>query len=531
MKSLSKASRRLFLLSIMMEAGCASAFAEAVVTHPVCQRLQADSTALDSIPYANITYTDESVPPYSLAEFCEKAGTVIFKVNKTDIAPDNSFLNDLRNTLLPRIREKQLQLYRIELRGAASPEGPTNNNERLAVGRAKILRDSVTAILPSAQGDIIKMSSVTEDYELLLYYMREANDPDTELVEAIYNKWKDHPADLKWALFTAKKRTLWPRLLAEYFPQLRATRVMLYFHIDPEAVPKEPEPAVEEPKELEPLEPEFPRNEPQTPAITPDEPLPPVELTEVDVHRRPVLAVSTNLLYDLWYMPDFGFAPMWNGRIEYYPHRNRRSLWNHTAFAISFTNPYYHKWDKHKFYQIRNYEIETRFYHRYDTEWQQRYGWYLGAALDNNIYGIGLSDTRGWQGEGLGGQITAGYVLPLDKCKSWKLEFNIGFGIYGTRYDPYIYDDPFKDANVGHGEYDPSTFLPDPELHYYYKWYGSAADFRKRQHRFIWMGPTQIGISIKYDLLWKRKQRHGVSFRHTETVIKPVSPTEKGGAQ
>lgn len=504
------------------------------------QEFQRDSMMLETVPYINVTYTDEDVPSYSLDEFCDKAGAVIFKVNKTNIEPGNPFLNELRTNLLPLIKKQQLELYRIDVRGAASPEGPTDNNERLAIGRANILRDSITSILPSADGELIRMSSVTEDYELLIHYMEKAGDPDTELVRSLYKKWKK-PADIKWALFTAKNSKLWPRLLKEYFPQLRATRVILYFHIAPDAVPVKPvveEPSVEEPKTDKPIAvhececkgqaechcaaegPECPCYQyyldgVPCPCVLPDSY---DTVSDTLIHRRPILAIGTNLIYDLWYMPDFGFAPMWNGRLEWYPYSKNNGFWNHTSLAIAFVNPYWHKWDKHKFYQIRNYEIEARWYHRYQQETGQRYGWYLGAAIENNIFGIGLSDTRGWQGEGLGTQITGGYVLPLDKCKSWKLEFNLGFGFYETHYDPYIYEDPYANYGGVHGEYNPPTVIPDEsdKLHYYYKWYGAAKDFKLRQWRYRWIGPMQIGISIKYDFLWKRENRRGASFRHYE---------------
>lgn len=496
---------------------------------------QVDSLELNRYPYINATYDGTPQPSYSIDEFCRKAGAVIFTVNKTNIAPGNPFLNELRNEILPLIQSQHLELYRIDVRGAASPEGSVENNARLAKERANVLRDSITSILPSAKGDIIKLSSETEDYELLIHYMREANDPDTELVESIYHKWKGRPADLKWALFTAKKRTLWKRLLAEYFPMLRATRVILYFHISPDAPP--PPPAVEEEKQ-DTIVPPPPvhkcecagKTECQCalsgtpcpcgdsiegfcPCITPPAP------QDTIVHRRPVWAISTNLIYDLWYMPDYGFAPMWNGKLEYYPHSDKHNFWNHTSFCAGFINPYWHSWKRHKFYQIRNYELEARLYRRYDNATEQRYGWYIGAAADVNKYGIGLSDLRGWQGEGFGFQVTGGYVLPLNKCKSWKLEFNLGAGFYQTKYDPYIYEDPYAGSSGGHAEYDPPTYDPgNDQLHYYYKWYGAASDFKKRQYRFRWLGPTQIGISIKYDFLWKRQQRRGVSFHHTETI-------------
>ena len=51
---------------------------------------------------------------------------------------------------------------------------------------------------------------------------------------------------------------------------------------------------------------------------------------------------------------------------------------------------------------------------------------------------------------------------------------------------------------------------------YYYKWTGDADLFKKRQYRFTWFGPTRVGITLSYDLLYRRVQKKGVSFKSTE---------------
>lgn len=570
------------------------------ITAPGLNAFQVDSLELQKYSYVVTTYDDSPAQTFDAKEFCRRAGAVLFRVNQTTISPDNAFLAELRNEILPLMKSQNLELYHIDVRGAASPEGPVENNRRLAAGRANVLRDSITNILPSATGDIISLSSVTEDYELLIYYMEEAGDPDAALVRQLVDKWSHSPKDLKWALFTAKKRTLWKKLLKDYFPELRATRVILHFRV---ATPTEPEKVIPpcqcaggtecvclangqpcqcgkddaclckshtdskcqcEQTTTHPCKCGAEEGEDCTCrqhdadicrcTTDPDAlcsglgtnpcrcmtdstacrcalndsigchcliPTVPVVRDTLVVdsipHRRPFMALSTNVLYDVFYMPDYGFAPMWNGKAEFYFYNDRFPFWNHTSLNLGFINPYWHKWNEHKFFQIRNYEIEGRWYSHFERETGQRYGWYVGAAIDNNKFGIGLDDNRGWQGEGLGFQVTGGYVVPLDKCKSWKLEVNLGAGFYETHYDPYIYDDPFPEGGIngGHGEYDPPTFNPDADkLHYYYKWFGAAKDFKKRQYRYRWLGPTQIGISIKYDLLWKRSPRRGVSFRH-----------------
>lgn len=469
-------------------------------------------------------------------------GHVIFAVNKTNITKDAPFIDDLRGPIKKMMEDQYLELTSIDVRGAASPEGSTTNNERLAKTRTQVLVDTITSILPTVNDKMVRTTSVVEDYEYLIHLMKAANDPDATFVDELFTRCKGNQREMKRSLYAARNHSLWNRLLKEYYPQLRATRVKLNFRVSPNApkeelgchcpIPKDACRCTSDPtticsgKGKNPcrcmtdsttcrcaindslgchcLRPTVPIAKPAKPDT--------VEIKTIIEHRRPVWALSTNLIYDAWYMPGYGMAPMWNGKLEFYPRRG------HFTYAACFINPYWHNWNAHKFYQIRNYELEARWYRRHDKESGQRWGWYLGAAVDANKFGIGLSDTRGWQGEGVGAQLTGGYVIPLNKCKSWKLEVNLGAGFYQTKYDPYVYEDPFLNSDGGHGEYDPSTFNPSESdrLHYYYKWYGPAKEFKKRQYRYRWFGPTQIGLSIKYDILWKRKGRFGVSFRHHE---------------
>jgi len=41
--------------------------------------------------------------------------------------------------------------------------------------------------------------------------------------------------------------------------------------------------------------------------------------------------------------------------------------------------------------------------------------------------------------------------------------------------------------------------------------------FKKRQYRWNWIGPTRIGITLSYDLLYRRIQKNGVSLKAYET--------------
>ena len=52
---------------------------------------------------------------------------------------------------------------------------------------------------------------------------------------------------------------------------------------------------------------------------------------------------------------------------------------------------------------------------------------------------------------------------------------------------------------------------------YYYKWTQKPELFKKRQYRWNWIGPTRIGITLSYDLLYRRIQKKGVSFKSYES--------------
>ena len=100
-------------------------------------------------------------------------------------------------------------------------------------------------------------------------------------------------------------------------------------------------------------------------------------------------------------------------------------------------------------------------------------------------------------GEGAGAGVGAGYVLPISRNGHWRLEFALQAGFFRCKYDPYQYENPVN---------------PDyRDGLYYYKWTQSPelfkALFHKRQYRWTWMGPTRVGITLTYDLLYRRTKK------------------------
>ena len=61
-----------------------------------------------------------------------------FKVNDTEIQPNDPFIKVYSKHIAPMLLSKELKLHRVMVRGAASPEGSYDNNRRL--GRERTAR-------------------------------------------------------------------------------------------------------------------------------------------------------------------------------------------------------------------------------------------------------------------------------------------------------------------------------------------------------------------------------------------------------
>ena len=435
--------------------------------------------------------------------FYDMSGRVIFKINKYTLPKNDSLLMELDEKVLPMINQDSLQIACLMVRGAASPEGPFKWNKFLGQKRAEALLDFVSQRLavPIVE-DKFEMQVTIEDYRTLCLLMRRAGDKDYGYVQSVCDKYlpKNDLYHLKQTLVTPREGRLWLRLFREYFHRLRAARIILFFYNqaqkqeepEPEPLPEpEPEPVPEPQPEPEPVP------EPQPTVV-------PVPMQPVRIPRRELLSVKSNLLFDFAYVPGYDrWCPIPNVALEYYPLRG------HFTYGASIDFPWWqHYWD-HKYFQIRNYQIESRYYFRSGSIYNNPpgqgaafRGFYLQAYANAGLFGICFGPNRGWVGEGLGGGIGVGYVLPLGQKQHWRLEFQAQFGYFGCRYDPYQFENPVDPYYIDHL--------------YYYKWTLAPELFKKRQYRFDWLGPTRIGVTLSYDILYRRIAKKGISFRPTE---------------
>lgn len=427
-------------------------------------------------PFIIITKdTTQQQPVLSDEEFYNTSSGVIFKVNRTEIPANDAFMKLYRDSVLPFVNEKHLQLRKAFIRGAASPEGPYANNQRLGRGRSQALLNELRKdLLHQYIETDAEISCVTEDYGYLCLLMKENNDPDYDVVKSIYDECQGDELCCKKKLQAAKGKKLWSRLLKEYFPRLRSARFILWFsEPDEEHAPKR---TIEAVKDLGCVDiPTAGKEIPSWSFLS-------VAMPEVEYTRRHLIAARTNLLHDFFYMPSVGWSPSPNIQFEYYP------LDGHYTYNIGMTWGTHRHWERQEFFQMRDFQLELRRYFRGGGEFL---GTYLGAFLEGNVYGIGLGKEDGWEGEGGGAGLTIGYVMPLNKKKNLRLEFMAAAGFYRTYYDPYVYGNPVTGTEDGK---------------YYYNYLGTASAFKKRNHMMTWLGPTNLGIQLTYDIIYRKKK-------------------------
>lgn len=405
------------------------------------------------------------VPEVSDSLFNVSAQGIRFVVNRSEVRATEPFVNIYKTKIVPLLLDKGLVLRKIIIKGAASPEGPYENNRRLGQERTRRLVELINSQLSTGiSSSVIETGFVCEDYEYLTVLMKQTHDADAAAVSRIWQECEGDELQCKKSLMALGGGKVWKRLIKEYFPQLRQARVMLWFGTPPTILKPEAGPLV---KAFNDAMPEIPTVE--------------VPFEKPVEQRLPLLAVRTNLVHDFFYMPNFGFAPSGNIQLEYFPRHG------HLTYNAGFTFSNHRHWNECKFFQVRDVQLELR---RYFKEGHPYRGAFLGAYAHGFCYGIGFDETKGWEGEGGGAGISGGYTMRLDRKGHLRLELTAALGFLLTKYDPYVYGNPVSGEKDGK---------------YYYDYTGSASKFKKRNRQFSWLGPTNLGVQLTYDLVYRKK--------------------------
>ena len=183
----------------------------------------------------------------------------------------------------------------------------------------------------------------------------------------------------------------------------------------------------------------------------------------------PILGISTNLLYDLTYIPGYGLTSIPDVTVEYYP------KWGNWSAGFDVDWPMWQHPADHRYMQINNISVFTRYYFKPDI-YRFNKGYVFGN-INGARYGIGWNE-KGWVGEGIGISAGAGYKKTFGR---FFIDFGLAIGFFYSRYDPYVWGN-------------------DSTGWYYYDYTGDPLKFETRRMALQWFGlPTRVYISIGYD--------------------------------
>jgi len=458
-----------------------------------------DTIILGKYPYVRFTEKGADIQ-LTDNEFYNISRKVVFPINKHTLPEDSPLLKEIENELIPLLNKDSLSIRRLMIRGAASPDGPYQFNKNLSEKRGQALFDFFNSHLTNPiSDDAFTHEFIAEDYHYLCVMMQEADDAYYTKVKELCDQYlsQNRFTALEAALKKVDGGKLWKHLIKNYFPELRASRFVIFLD-KPE---KDDSDAV---KAGQVSEAEQTGN--KGIAVVPEVPEPEKETEPVILKRREVLSVKTNLLLDGAYMPGYDrWCPIPNVAIEYYP------LYGHFTFGASIDFPWWQDYWDHKYFQVRNYQLEARYYLRsggiennVPGEGAAFRGWYAQAYAHAGLFSLCFDADRGWEGEGFGAGLGLGYVLPISRNGHWRLEFGVQAGFFRCKYDPYQYECPVDPTEQDHL--------------YYYKWTLPSDLFKKRQYRYNWIGPTRIGITLSYDLLYRpvKGKKRGASLKNWE---------------
>ena len=331
----------------------------------------------------------------------------------------------------------------------SSPEGPHSGNDALSKNRSKAIYDYVVRAYPNLASKV-KISSEVESWPEFAQMVSE--DPtlsSATRAQALAIIGNDATPDVKKAQLRRMKE--YNYFLNYYFPALRFSAIVVVYDRVAEAVASLP---TLDDVTFE----EFPWID--TRIELPEDHIVIPALRRRIEERRPILAVSTNLLYDFGSLAyDMAFTP--NFAIEV-PIGQSWSVYAEYAF------PWWLVPENDRAWQILKWDIGGRWWfsrHDKSNPMDVLRGHFVGIDLSAGYYDIEPKHT-GYQGEFQSVGLEYGYAFRLSPA--WRLDLYAGAGWMGTHYRYY------------EGSSD--------DVHLLYQHHG----------RLNWLGPVKAGVSIKY---------------------------------
>jgi len=384
-------------------------------------------------------------------------------------------------------------VLKFEIISLSSPEGTYEYNKRLSERRSatmnRFMQDNYPHLI-----DIMETSPAGESWQMLRDYVAKDTCLSTQSIEKVL-QLIDADIDIaakKWRMKTSlgkdsKLGDIYAYLYETYYPRIRFSGITIEHHIEIVNIIERPQmeivPTITIPYHPDTIVDFYLTDTVVEPCKVDTfiEPYKPDTVVSPTFRRFPKLALKTNMLYNATFTPKLGYAPILNVELEYYLAEDGR--W---SLLGEYEFPWWSKESEHQYLQILNLQLEARYYLKKHSQFTRHY---LSAYSGANLFDLCFDDKEGSgvQGEGVHAGLGYGYVLPLNKKGNWKLELFLKGGFYIAYYDKYDAGEPFTGK-------------------YYYHWFGNISDFKPRSWRFRWLGPTGAGVTISYDLFYRKKQ-------------------------
>lgn len=359
----------------------------------------------------------------------------------------------------------------VSITGSASPNGNDQQNEILALDRAKAVRTYIYWKMPELDRALVQVAA---DPNFCTAWLRAVEQdtlvPRRDRVLEILRS--DTSSATKWA--NVQQLTGDPARYLEQtiFPYMRnAVSCVVMLKPPTSEISPAPARASSEPEKVTPAPKPTPVPAPTPvtasvpvttttsvvgyePAGTPPPPIPP---------RKPLFALKTNLLFDA--------ATMLNLELEV-PIGQRWSI------AGEVIVPWWLWEQKQHCIQLMSGNIEGKYWFGNRQNRTQLTGWFAGLYVGGGYYDLEWNRT-GYQGEffiALG--VSGGYAHTINRRGNLRMEYTLGIGYMQTGYRQY-------EAKIG----------IDNAWHLY----------RRESGTYKWFGPTRLKISLVWMLDCKGK--------------------------
>ncbi len=389
-----------------------------------------------------------------------------FPSGSTKILPDfgnnQNELDKICDAINKTKSDKSAILNHISLKGYASPEGSYASNERLARGRSYALRQYIIDHC-GLSDSIVSADYEAEDWVGLRRYVESSSLPEKDALLTVIDR--DGDPDRKLKQIATRYPKAYRFLADSIFPLLRHTDYRIDFletfnEADTVVVlQQQPQPQQQSIVTTTVTQVSKPAE-----TIKAADDWNPVRTSRTFEAYRPLLAVKTNLLYDVLVAPNIELETM----------LGRSARW---SIMAEYCNPWW-RWSKldHS-YEIQEGGLEVRYW--FSPRCYKSRPWLSGHFF--GVYGAVAKydmeyDQTGDQGDVFSAGLSYGYSWPI--ASHWNLEFNIAAGVVAGERRHY------------HAEFE--------STHLIYKY----------TKNLLYVGPTKLKFSLVY-IIGKKSKKGG----------------------